>query len=65
LKVSANVKIAMQCFENFGGGKCPKCPPLACAPGLMHLRVYQLLQLTLSNLWERQFNNSGLLIQLT
>jgi len=28
LKVSANVKIAMQCFENFGGGKCPKCPPL-------------------------------------
>jgi len=28
LKVSANVKIAMQCFENFGDGKCPKCPPL-------------------------------------
>jgi len=27
LKVSANVKIAMQCFENFWGGKCPKCTP--------------------------------------
>ena len=26
LKVSTNVKIAMQCFENFGDGKCPKCP---------------------------------------
>jgi len=25
LKVFANVKIAMQCFENFGGDKCPKC----------------------------------------
>jgi len=25
LKVSANVKIAMQCLEIFGGGKCPKC----------------------------------------
>jgi len=23
LKVSANVKIAMQCFENFGEGKLP------------------------------------------
>jgi len=23
LNVSANVKIAMQCFENFGGGECP------------------------------------------
>jgi len=32
LKVSTNVKIAMQCFENFGGGKCTKCPP-GCAPG--------------------------------
>jgi len=32
LKVSTNVKIAMQCFENFGGGKCPKCPPPGCAP---------------------------------
>jgi len=27
LKVATNIKIAMQCFENFGGGKCPKCPP--------------------------------------
>jgi len=26
LKVSTNVKIAMQCSENFVGGKCPKCP---------------------------------------
>ena len=32
LKVSTNVKIAMQCFENFGGGKCPKYPPTGCAP---------------------------------
>jgi len=23
MKVSANVKIAMQCFENFGGANCP------------------------------------------
>jgi len=23
LKDSTNVKIAMQCFENFGGNKCP------------------------------------------
>jgi len=30
LKDSTNVKIAMQCFENFGGGKCPP----GCAPGL-------------------------------
>jgi len=27
LKVSANVKIAMQCFENFGGGEMPQMPP--------------------------------------
>jgi len=26
LKVSANIKIAMQSFETFGWG-CPKCPP--------------------------------------
>jgi len=26
LKVSANVKIAMQCFEIFGGGKMPQTP---------------------------------------
>ena len=31
LKVSANCKIAMQCFENFGD-QCPKCPPPDCAP---------------------------------
>jgi len=28
LKVSSNVKIAMQCFENFGGGETPQMPPL-------------------------------------
>jgi len=34
LKVFAIVKIAIECFENFGGGgKCPKCPP-GCAPDL-------------------------------
>jgi len=32
LKVSANVKIAMQCFENFGGANAPNAP-LGCAPG--------------------------------
>jgi len=32
LKVSANVKIAMQCFENFGGTNAPNAPP-GCAPG--------------------------------
>jgi len=26
LKVSANVKIAMQCFENFGGANAPNAP---------------------------------------
>jgi len=26
LKVSANVKIAMQCFENFGGANAPNTP---------------------------------------
>jgi len=30
LKVSANVKIAMQCFENFGGGG--QMPHPGCAP---------------------------------
>jgi len=33
MKVSANVKIAMQCFENFGGANAPNAPP-GCAPGL-------------------------------
>jgi len=27
LKVSADVKIARQCFENFGGGNAPNIPP--------------------------------------
>jgi len=27
LKVFSNIKTAMHCFENFWGGKCPKCPP--------------------------------------
>jgi len=28
LKISTKVKSAMQCFENIGWGKYPKCPPL-------------------------------------
>jgi len=28
LKVSTNVKIAMQCFENFGEANAPNAPPL-------------------------------------
>jgi len=33
LKVSTNVKIAMQCFENFGGrANAPNAPPPGCAP---------------------------------
>jgi len=37
LKVSANVKIAMQRFENFGGGQMPQMPsPPGCAPGPMY-----------------------------
>jgi len=28
LKGSANVKIAMQCFENFGGANAPNAPRL-------------------------------------
>jgi len=27
VKVSANVKIAMQCFESFGGANAPNAPP--------------------------------------
>jgi len=27
LKASSNVKISIQCFEIFGGGKCPKYQP--------------------------------------
>jgi len=34
LKVSANVKIALQCFENFGGANTPNAPPTGCAPAL-------------------------------
>jgi len=33
LKVSTNVKIAMQCFENFGG-EMPQMPPLVARLGL-------------------------------
>jgi len=36
LKVSTNVKIAMQCFENFGWANAPNAPnapPPGCAPG--------------------------------
>jgi len=29
LKVSANVKIAMQCFKNFGGANAPNAPLVA------------------------------------
>jgi len=32
-KVSANVKIAIQYFENFGGANAPNAPP-GCAPGV-------------------------------
>jgi len=28
LKISVNVKIAMQCLESFGGGQMPQMPPL-------------------------------------
>jgi len=31
LEVSSNVKIAMQCFENFGGSNAP-IAPAGCAP---------------------------------
>jgi len=36
LKVSTNVKIAMQCFENFGGGQMPQMLPPGCAPATFH-----------------------------
>jgi len=36
LKVSANVKIAIQYFENFGRGKCPKYPLPGCTPEYCH-----------------------------
>jgi len=36
LKVSANVKIVMQCFENFGGGaNASNAPPPGCATDTM------------------------------
>jgi len=38
LKVSANVKIAMQCFEIFGEGKFPPFPGVARLPGAHSLR---------------------------
>jgi len=34
LKVSAYAKITVECFENFRGGKCPKCSPPGCAPAM-------------------------------
>jgi len=49
LKVSALVKIAMQCFEIFGGGKCG---PSDCAPVLMAARHRWVKQSTSSN-WVR------------
>ena len=36
MKVSTNVKIAMQCFENFGGGQMP--PPLVACLGCVHFQ---------------------------
>jgi len=38
LKVSANVKIAMQCFENSGGTFAPNALP-GCAPAMLHHKV--------------------------
>jgi len=35
LKVSTNVKIAMQCFEHFGGESAPNTPP-GCAPDVWY-----------------------------
>jgi len=35
LKISTNVKIAMQCFENFGGANSPP----GCAPDLTAVPV--------------------------
>jgi len=37
LKVSAHVKISVECFENFGRGKCP---PPGCASVLLGLVWY-------------------------
>jgi len=42
LKVSTNVDIAMQCFENFGGENAPNAPPW--------LRACNKLRYTLVNI---------------
>jgi len=39
LKVSANIKIAVQCFENFGGGNAPT---LDCAPDVQKFFNWRL-----------------------
>jgi len=36
LKLFANVKIAMQCFENFGGVNAPNAPPPGGATAIRH-----------------------------
>jgi len=48
LKVSANVKIAMQSFEIFGEGECPNAPPPDCAPALFDTVVKSLHYFMLS-----------------
>jgi len=44
LKVSTNVKIAMQCFENFGGTNAPNAPP-GCSPATILLCHYLGVQM--------------------
>jgi len=41
LKVSANIKIAVQCFEHFGGGQMPP-------PGWQYCATYAMRYVTLS-----------------
>jgi len=49
LKVSANVQIAMQCFEIFFGGQMFQMPPPGCAPDIG--TVHCFTQGTHQRLW--------------
>jgi len=45
LKVSTNVKAAMQCFENFGGSNAPNAPPPLVARLVIILALHKHMKL--------------------
>jgi len=48
LKVSTNVKIAVECFENFGEANAPNAPP-ACAPAWHYCEVASVVHALVMN----------------